>query len=252
MNKPVTKSSILEDGCEGTTFERKYYHSGMSYIKRSLRREEFKEGYYGIYVPRLSKERLQNEAACLRFISRATSIPVPRVFADFEDAGAYYLITEFIDGVSMSELSEEDKVPVRKELEKYLHILHNLKSNVVGGPSGLVVAPRPVMENTDQDLWVLQPSETDEFVFCHNDLSEYNIIVDPKELTIRAIIDWEYAGYYPEFFEAPIYTRHGPNAQVTNDDGLVSRMLEFLRTRELKAPILAKESANMSNNTNRQ
>ncbi|KAJ4326615.1 hypothetical protein N0V84_002949 [Fusarium piperis] len=205
----------------------------MSYIKRSLRRHEYRKGYYGLHIPRLSKERLQNEAECLRFIRRMTDIPVPTVLADFEDDGAYYLITEFIEGVSMSELKEEKKAPVFQELNQHLLTLQNLKSKTLGGPSGLVVIPLRVMEKTDQDSWNLRPSETEEYVFCHNDLSEYNVIVDPETLKIKAVIDWEYAGFYPEFFEAPIYTRHGPNAQMTNNAENVSRMLDFLRSREL-------------------
>ena len=34
-----------------------------------------------------------------------------------------------------------------------------------------------------------------DLVFCHNDLSANNVIVDPKTLKIAAIIDWEYAGF---------------------------------------------------------
>lgn len=225
---------VKEEGCKGFTVERKYYQRGLSYIKRSLRRHEYQKGYYGIYTPRLSKERLQNEAECLRFIRRMTDIPVPTVFADFEDDGAYYLVTEYVEGVEMSELPEEDKAPVFQELNQHLSTLRNLKSNIPGGLSGVVVVPRRVMEMTDQDVWNLQPSETEEYVFCHNDLSEYNVIVDPRTLKIKAIIDWEYAGFYPEFFEAPVYTRRGPNAQLTSDAENDSRMLDFLRSRELK------------------
>jgi aminoglycoside phosphotransferase (APT) family kinase protein len=156
---------------------------------------------------------------------------VPTVYADFEDDGAYYLVTEYVHGVLMSELSEDQKDLVLQELNQHLLTLHNLKSNTIGGPSGRVVVPRRVMESTEQDIWNLQPSRTEDYVFCHNDLSEYNIIVDPKTLKIAAIIDWEYAGFYPEFFEAPVYTRKGPNARVTNDAEDVSRMLEFLRSR---------------------
>ena len=223
----------LEEGCEGITFERKYYQRGLSYIKRSLRKHEYRKGYHGTYVPRLSKERLLNEAECLRYIRRMTNIPVPTVFADFEDDDAYYLVTEYVKGVSMSELSEEKKAPVLQELNQHILTLHSLTSKTLGGPSGLVVAPRPVIEITDQNVWTLQPSEIEEYVFCHNDVSEYNVIVDPETLKIEAIIDWEYAGFYPEFFEAPIYTRHGPYAQVTNDSKKASRMLSFLQSREV-------------------
>lgn len=48
-------------------------------------------------------------------------------------------------------------------------------------------------------------------VFCHNDLSTNNVIVDPRTLKIKAIINWEYAGYYPPQFESTFFQRLGPS-----------------------------------------
>lgn len=90
-----------DPGCFATTFERKYYCRDNAFIKRTLRAKEFRTGFRGLHVPRLNKERLMNEAASLRFICSKTNIPVPKVLCDFEDDGAYYLITEYIDGVDM-------------------------------------------------------------------------------------------------------------------------------------------------------
>lgn len=221
--------SPLEAGCLYMTTERKYYQRGSSFIKRSLREKEYRLGLNGLYVPRLSKERLQNEAECLRFIRSKTNIPVPAVYADFEDDGAYYLVTEFIHGVELNDLALEKKNLVRVELKQHLHTLHNLRSTTIGGPSGLLIPPRSVMESTKQDIWVLQPSGSgEEYVFCHNDLSEYNIIVNPETFKIAAIIDLEHAGFFPEFFEAPVYTRDGPEAKLTNEKDHVARLVKFL------------------------
>ncbi|KAM4060353.1 hypothetical protein HRG_014242 [Hirsutella rhossiliensis] len=84
----MTSEPIQEEGCIATTFERKYYQRGRVFIKRSLRPNEFRTGYRGLHIPRLGKE-------------------LPTVYCHFEDDGAYYLITEYIEGVSMSELEEE-------------------------------------------------------------------------------------------------------------------------------------------------
>jgi hypothetical protein len=40
-------------------------------------------------------------------------------------------------------------------------------------------------------------------------LSPSNVIVDPDTLKINAIIDWEYAGFYPPEFDRPFYKRRG-------------------------------------------
>ena len=54
------------------------------------------------------------------------------------------------------------------------------------------------MAVTGQDIWHLHASKTAAYVLCHNDLAEYNVIVDPLNLYISATSDWEYVGYYPE------------------------------------------------------
>ncbi|KAL5339351.1 hypothetical protein BJX70DRAFT_158211 [Aspergillus crustosus] len=53
------------DGCIALTFERGYYHCDGLFIKRSLRPSEFRTSQRGLHIPRLGKERLQNEAESL-------------------------------------------------------------------------------------------------------------------------------------------------------------------------------------------
>lgn len=55
-----------------------------------------------------------NEAESLRFIRSHTDVPVPTVYCDFQDDEAYYLITEYVEGVGMSELAEDQKATVRE------------------------------------------------------------------------------------------------------------------------------------------
>lgn len=220
-----------EDGCFAITFERKYYHRGGTFIKRCLRPAEFQTGFRGLHDPRLRKESLINEADSLRYILSHTDIPVPKVYCDFEDDDAYYLIMEYVDGVSMSGLEEDQKSIVREELQIHLAKLKTLKSHRMGGPSGIVIPPHRVLRRTSLDNWRLQPSDQEEYVFCHNDLSQENVIVNPETLKIRAIIDWEYAGFFPANFEWPFYTRLGPSVAIDGevDDSL--RMLEFLKSK---------------------
>lgn len=233
MGSNIHQKPPDEDGLLYITLERKYYHRGLSFIKRSLRESEYFHGIYGICVPALNKERLQNEAECLRYLRSNTDIPVPTVYADFEDDGAYYLITEYIQGVDMFELPQEKKDIVKQELDRHLSTLHSLKSKTPGGPSGLVIPPRPVLDRSKQYSWALKTSDKENYVFCHNDLSEYNVLVDPKTLKITAIIDWEYAGFYPDFFEAPLYKRRGTGARTEDDGELVLRQLEFLTSQSV-------------------
>ncbi|KAL4950838.1 kinase-like domain-containing protein [Aspergillus filifer] len=216
------------DGCIALTFERGYYHCDSLFIKRSLRPSEFRTSQRGLHIPRLGKERLQNEAESLRFIRRTTNIPVPTVHAALEVDDSFFLITDYIQGTSMSQLSEGQKRIVCIELRQHLATLHAIKSNTTGGPSGLVIPPYRVMKCSVKDDWPIRSSDNAEYVFCHNDLSQPNVIVDPDTLKIRAIIDWEYAGFFPEYFEAPFYERLGPSVAIEGENDDVESLLKFL------------------------
>lgn len=89
-------------------------------------------------IPLFNPERILNEGACLRFLAENTNIPLPKLHACFEDDGAAYVITDYIDGVGMNELDAEKKEVVAKELHTHMETLRELKSNVWGGPGGLV------------------------------------------------------------------------------------------------------------------
>lgn len=143
---PVTSEMLnarREKDCIAITLERKYFHVNGSFVKRSLRPSEWQlNPVTGAYcLPRFGNERLLNEAACLQFIAENTDIPVPRLFACFEDTDAVHVITEYIEGESMADLSEEKRQIVEKELESHLETLRGLKSDVWGGPSGIVSFP---------------------------------------------------------------------------------------------------------------
>ncbi|KAG8161110.1 hypothetical protein KVR01_009374 [Diaporthe batatas] len=224
------KQATQEEGCFAVTFERKYYHRGGSFIKRTLRPREFRTGHRGLHIPRFRKESVMNEAESLRYIRQNTNIPVPTVYCDFEDDDAYYLVTEYVEGVSMSDLTEDQKAVVREELRGHLATLRTLRSNRLGGPLGIVIPPYRVLRHTETDRWRLKPSDHDEYVFCHNDLSQQNVIVDPEMLRINAIIDWEYAGFYPARFEWPFYTRLGPSVAGKDEVDDSIELLDFLKS----------------------
>jgi len=66
------------------------------------------------------------------------------------------------------------------------------------------------MVKTARQQWRLKALDTEELVFCHNDLSTHNVIVDRATLKVKAIIDWEYAGFYPAIFDGEFFRRVGP------------------------------------------
>ncbi|KAJ5622561.1 hypothetical protein N7528_005793 [Penicillium herquei] len=240
-NETISKQSTLENVEESLpsnpiadstyqTAERSYYHRGNCFIKRSLRPTEYITTMRGTkHIPRLPKERLQNEAAALSYVRRVSNIPVPTLYGAFEIDDSFMVITEYIDGVAMVRLSEDEKRVVDIEIEQHLATLRGIKSDTIGGPSGIVIPPYRVMLQSENDEWSKKVCKDQEFVFCHNDLSQHNIIVDPETLKIRAIIDWEYAGFFPANFEMPFYKRPGPSVALNDEKDDSAELLAFMR-----------------------
>ncbi|KID84191.1 aminoglycoside phosphotransferase [Metarhizium guizhouense ARSEF 977] len=161
-----------------------------------------------------SKERLQNEAATLEFISKNTSIPVPKCRLYSKD-GLLHLETQFIDGVELDEIDEASRptaiAAVHDQLTRtILPQLQALRRNYIGSvdPTIPVVPPQRVYL-LDRRPWERVTSDTDCFVLCHNDLGPQNILICPSSFQIVGIIDWEYAGYYPSYFEIPLWKAVG-------------------------------------------
>lgn len=69
-----------------------------------------------MHVPLFNMERVLNEGACLLFLAD-TGIPLPKLLGCFEDDGAAYLITEYVDGVGMNDLDAESQAVVAEELQ---------------------------------------------------------------------------------------------------------------------------------------
>lgn len=97
----------------------------------------------------------------------------------------------------MSELSECDKQIVAEEIKQHVETLRALLSDTPGVPGeSLMCPPQRVMRKLWKihSCWKLRENDTKgDYVFCHNDLGQHNVIVDPVTLKINAIIDWEFA-----------------------------------------------------------
>lgn len=78
----------------------------------------------------------------------------------------------------------------------------------------------------------MKPRESKDLVFCHNDFSTHNVIVDPVTLKVKAVIDWEYAGFYPEEFEGMYFHRPGPSVALDGADNDEARLLDIMHKNE--------------------
>ncbi|KFY97789.1 hypothetical protein V498_01858 [Pseudogymnoascus sp. VKM F-4517 (FW-2822)] len=215
---------------EATLADRKYFFNinDTTFIKRTLRRSEWMYTKTGnLVVPSTTmRYRLENEAACLNYLA-STNIPIAKLQGIFQDDGAVYLMTQHIDGVSMTHLEPEQKNVVKEELNEYLDKLRSLRSKTPGIPGTTLICPHYRVFSGWKKLGVwkvkddakLEEGEED-FVFCHNDLGQHNVIVDPDTLKIKAIIDWEFSGFFPRWFEAAFWEKPGPANNVGDEDRL--------------------------------
>lgn len=171
------------------------------------------------------------------FVRRSTSIPVPRIVSsqlDVEPAASGWILMDRIPGVQLGEawpnLDQEGRTRVATELKGYLKELHALRpqaagwiGSCTGGPAychridnlttcgpftsvaefnDFLVAP---IKRCPRPEWEAKYRQRlgDEFdtIFIHADLWRENILVDPSTGAVTGIIDWEMAGFWPEWWE---------------------------------------------------
>ena len=175
-----------------------------------------------------------SEASTMQFIAQHTSIPVPRVYCAFQHKGWTYIVQERIDGemvsVGWDKRTEESKAKILLQLKGIVNEMRSLPppgtavSNVDGGPiydariNGVErFGPWPTIQEFHRHLrnGIVKPppdipSEAIELIerhegpwpapcFTHGDLSSLNILVRGDEIV--GIIDWETAGWYPNYWE---------------------------------------------------
>ncbi|WPB04332.1 uncharacterized protein RHO25_008978 [Cercospora beticola] len=179
------------------------------------------------------------EAASMLYIAANTSIPVPKVHCAFKSEGKVYLVMEKVRGENMykawEQLAESERERLLAQLKELLEQMRSLQpptgtgvQSCVGGslhdsriPHG---KPRfgPFKTIQEFHLWLrdgLQISDIQDgahreeletmikqqdkdwppVVFTHGDLNPANILVHQGR--ISGIIDWEFAGWYPHYWE---------------------------------------------------
>lgn len=67
-----------------------------------------------------------------------------------------------------------------------------------------------------------------DFVFRHCDLLQSDILVNTESLKVEGVIDWEYGGFWPEFFESPFFRDPRPSGAQFKSDLENARLREFL------------------------
>jgi aminoglycoside phosphotransferase len=227
-------SKARDPTCQASLADRQYFNvNNITFVKRTLRRSEWITTSTGkLVVPSTTLwYRLENEAACLEYLA-GTSIPVPALRGVFQDDGAVYLMTQYVDCTPMSEIDPVDKEVVIKELEQHIATLRSLRSKTPGIPGTSVICPHYRLFRGWRPLsvWTWKPKpdveDDEDYVFCHNDLGQHNVLVDTKSLKIKAIIDWEFSGFFPRWFEAAFWKQTGSAPTIGDEDRLRAWLID--------------------------
>ena len=203
---------------EWNTAHRAYEISHDQFTKRELRPSELEVNMQGevIPVPTDSKARLENEFYTLRYLHQNTTIPVPTPLGLTTEDGITTLTTARVNGnaVALSDYDGRDRQAVLEKVERELATdiipaLQQLTSRRMGAMNQdeqLLLPPR-ITDYAGRG-WPRCTSKDTTFVLVHNDLGQANIFIDSDTHRILAIIDWEYSGFYPQQFEAPLWRYH--------------------------------------------
>lgn len=170
-----------------------------------------------------------HEAQTLRFIAAKTTIPVPKVHhIHYEDGKVVAIVMDYIPGKRLDEawdtLDSHQKLSIANELHSYMNQLRELKGDYIGAidrgqaiighiasiEGGPFDSEQQFNEFILGDIVKSAPDllrhyakyalmDNHDIVFTHSDFSPRNILVDGGRVT--AILDWEYAGWYPEYWE---------------------------------------------------
>jgi serine/threonine protein kinase len=192
-----------------TVGDREYTFTKSTFTKRNIRPGLNIDGSQ-IFTD-FPRERLRNEHDALLFIAEKTTIKVPKViyFSETDDI----LTVELIDGISLDDVEEKDKARAMANVERYLTEvvlpqLHKLRSARLGQLQDIVFPPPCISLRDRRRSWPRRYAAGGEmFVYCHNDLGQQNILVDPRTLEVVAIIDWEYSGFFPASYERWLWRR---------------------------------------------
>ncbi len=225
----------MDDSGSWSNADRFYSYDTETFTKRELRLNERFTNWKGeLAVGPWTAERLQNEYKALEFIAARTIIPVPKVIRFERIEGAYQLVMERIDGVPLNHLAN-DKAQALFNAKDFIHTiilpqLQSLKSTTSGSLMGAVIPPPRIMPDTERTNWPIKTARTPIFTFCHNDLGQHNILMNPDSLEVQAVIDWEFSGFYPSEFEAPLWLKatYEPGYREIDADK-TERLLRFLR-----------------------
>jgi len=178
-----------------------------------------KVGPYVVKVGRMEEAYSSSHASFI-------GIPTPNVLGIIRRGSTTYIITRYVKGKTLGEswkdMNDTHKHHIILDLIKYMDIMRNDRHNHICsindgkiidnmifvnecGPFKSQKEFNEVLLSGIEDKLSCPILDIDRNInFTHGDLAPHNIIV--KNNKIVSIVDWEYSGYFPEYWE---YTKMG-------------------------------------------
>ncbi|KAK7963457.1 hypothetical protein PG988_010431 [Apiospora saccharicola] len=197
----------------------------------------------------------------VKFVRQHTSIPVLEVHNVYKNqrTGFWCIVMEYVAGTRLDHawatFDTEAKASVMKQLRTYFDELRSIKGSFIGAVDGSACddqffcaspwsyGPYQTEEELNEGLcqaWSTDRDDEEAFtlllcqmqrttmhghdiVMTHNDFAPRNILV--RGSTVVAILDWEYSGFYPVYWEycKSLWRPGWDSAWIK--DGLVERVL---------------------------
>lgn len=116
------------------------------------------------------------------------------------------MVTERIHGVSLNQIDRESSDLAHSNALDFIQgiVLPQLEQlrSAERGINGFVMPPSWLSPDVQppwigKKHWKTLPLKEPGYVFQHGDLAAHNIIMNPETLQVEALIDWEYAGFFP-------------------------------------------------------
>lgn len=168
-----------------------------------------------------------SEAHTMIFIYKNTKIPVPKILDFYKYEDKNYIFMEYIKGETLDKkwknMDQNYRLKILLELKDYIDQLRNITNSYIGSINNLPCNDSvfndnkgPFKSEIDFNKTIMKEFEKTmpgyfcnilkktlksdhSIVFSHGDISKRNIIIN--EGSISSIIDWEYSGFYPEYWE---------------------------------------------------
>ena len=152
------------------------------------------------------------------------------------------MILEKLEGLRTGlDIGTRNQSVIAAQLEEYVDELHTLTSSTCKSFTGDPFFTARLEEH----MHILQSVKYEEdekrvgkYVLCHGDLGWQNILVDWDTMTIKCILDWEYAGFYPKDVEGESWRTLGwmgirEGDKVRDGDQLVGAITSMAVTDEV-------------------